>query len=303
MNEKIIKNVKALLFLVLIITVIMTFIGGLMPEAPSFSAIFFSIATTILASSLIGFIQVCFGVDTVAETKKVLMNYSRMRELGMLDVHYSRIKQDDVPKKIEGAKFVKCMTRTGVSFLSYASEIKKLAMNCDSLNDGEPPVQIIISAIGATTDENGPLGRICPDTQPSSSIIEFYRRYISMLNEIPEKYRNRIKVKEYKFAITGNLLIIGDYFKYVPYLPERSSENTVAIIGEKAKDEKSLYNELNGIFSKVWGNVIGGNPEYEAIDLDVGEMKKRVYGTKKSVDDMKKHVDDIKKHADDVINA
>jgi len=231
----------------------------------------------------LGVARICGDLDTEEEMWNFLIQlkpeYKNFRHThpdndrafqsdGIIDVGIDHVcgpndKNEQISEMISSTMCIRCMSRTGRDFIErHGDKIFKLLSERPSLK-----VQIIICSENAAKD---PLfERVCPGSRPYEDIVSFYTQYLQKHDLRETDLKGRIKVKEYKYILTGNVLITDNNFKFIPYLPEKHSKNSIAIIGHKSKKGENgdgLYETLDDIFKRLWEDKYVDKVEEISID-------------------------------------
>jgi len=230
----------------LLTTVLMHFLN-----APDFLwTIFLTLSITFITSAIMFIIQISLSVDIPAEVERALGPYSKMKDRGIDNVCGSKDNKDETLKQISDAGKIRCMSRTGRDFIeSYGDDIFKLLSMKPELE-----VEILICSHEAAGSKF--FEQVCPESYPCTDIDSFYAQLSRMCYKYKCDFERmpNIVVKKYNFILTGNVLITDNHFKFIPYLPERHSKNSVAIIGHRGRLNGGLYETFDSIFNEIWGS-------------------------------------------------
>jgi len=197
------------------------------------------------------------------EIEKALNEYSNLTSIGVTDIVKSNAHIEAVMEDIKNAHSIKCLSRTGERFLTTFSESIITAIRKETFIE----LQIIIStekAAGAEVLED-----ICADTRAFDHIKIFYSKCAGFMDSLNDNQRNKVKIREYSKAITGNLLIIdGTKYRFIPYLSGQNSANSIAIFGENKKPEnKGIFENLDTTFTYVWNGGKDNKPRELTYEL------------------------------------
>lgn len=253
------KNLMSVAFLIIALVILLfLYINSDTLEKTITKDIFLAISTTLLVTSIVSLYEQFFSIDIPTEVEQALQPYSKMKDIGITNVCGSSENRDELKVKISHAKRIRCMSRTGKDFLeNFGDEIFALAKA-----NLEASIEIIICSEEAAKDPY--MKKVCPGSYPYLDIISFYKQYQSKSNF---NIKNII-IKEYEFVLTGNVLIVDDYFRFIPYLPEKHSKNSIAIWGNKvATDRNGLFETFNDIFEEIWEN---------RSSINMGTMNERI---------------------------
>jgi len=243
----------------LLMSVLMHFLG-----APDFLwTIFLTLSITFITSAIMFFIQISLSVDIPAEVERALGPYSKMKDSGIDNVCGSKDEKDETKKHIHTANRIRCMSRTGKDFIeSYGGDIFKL------LNE-KPDLQVEILICSKKAASDLIFSQVCPGSYPYSDIVSFYEQYLRMYHKNNLIDSSNVTVKEYNYIITGNIFIADNYYKFIPYIPERHSRNSIAIIGHKGRIHGGLHETLDSTFDDIWGSD-------KVVVLSIDEMNDRI---------------------------
>jgi len=238
-------------------------------DAPDFLwTIFLTLSITFITSAIMFFIQISLNVDIPTEVERALGPYSKMKDRGIDNVCGSKDEKAETTNQLCNTKRIRCMSRTGRDFIeSYGDDIFKLLSE-------KPYLQVEILVCSKEAAGNTIFSRVCPGSYSYTDIVSFYEQYLRMYGKHKIDMKPRIGVREYSYALTGNVLITDNFFKFIPYLPERHSKNSIAILGHQGRMNGGLYETFDAIFDEIWGS-----DEVKVIGND--EMVKRIEERKK----------------------
>ena len=178
---------------------------------------------------------------------EALQPHFELSGAGVSDVFISndttKIKKDIVNAK----DTIRLVARTGKKFLEDFKDELTVAIKKSSLRK----LEIIVSTEAAAGAGN--FKYICKMSNPKDDVIQFYKRYLELVNDLGVEYRNKIVIKEYKYALTGSLLIIDDnIFRFIPYLTGEMSNTSIAIMGKfKISSGKTVFSKLGTMYKYI----------------------------------------------------
>ena len=215
------------------------------------------------------FIQISLSVDIPTEVERALGPYSKMKDRGIDNVCGSKDEKTETTNQLCNAKLIRCMSRTGRDFIeSYGDDIFKLLSEKSNLQ-----VEILIYTKEAAG--NPLFSQVCPGSYSYTDIVSFYEQYLRMYGK--HEIDMKPVVKEYKYALTGNVLITDSFFKFIPYLPERHSKNSIAILGHRGRINGGLYETFEAIFDEIWESDKVQNIGNDEMVKRINEHKELIY--------------------------
>jgi len=248
------------LVIVLLLGIIFLLIGFHLEDniRQIFSQLTLTIATALLAAAILGVLK----LDDMAKFEGILETYSEMERRGVRKIGTPNHFDDEIKEKIgemrKGHK-IQVMLHAGQTFLNTFKPdvIDAIERGCD--------IEILISSPDISVDKYPDiLHSLCGGTR-KSDIDKFEKDFFDIVKEIEQnkpnkisKYGSTIIVKQYNFVPAGNILIIGNYIRFIPYLSNRNSSNSIAIVGHANIGREGRFDIFKIIFNEIFNDTRTG---------------------------------------------
>ena len=200
-----------------------------------------------------------------SKIKEAIDTYNNLLAQGVANVYkcgsdeYKKECDEQIREKIKKANKIRMMSHIGYSFLSYYK--RELIYALTNIKDCS--VQVIIMSDKLAGENQEILYQLCKNTksQEIRGLKDAKIIYEEIKMEIGKNpsITGNICLKEYDFAPTGNILIVDNFVRFIPYLPGRQAETSVAIFGEKnenIKDGDGIFDEFETVFNNIWESPI-----------------------------------------------
>lgn len=186
--------------------------------------------------------------------EEILDNYSQMQKAGVRKVgdpdHY-KIEIQQMMKATKKDDKIQIMLHAGQTLMSmFRPEIMTAIKNrCD--------IEILISSPTVSIDDHEFLLRHLCDGTKSDAIVKSTKSLLNMITILKGRrtkgnYGSHITVKQYDFAPTGNILIIGNCVRFIPYLSTKNSLSSIAIVGHASVDDGNKFEMFKEIFDGIF---------------------------------------------------
>jgi len=220
-----------------------------------FSQISLAMATALLAAAILGFLK----LDDISTIEETLETHTEMNKRGVRKIGSPTHYDDEIKEKLrevrKGQK-IQVMLHSGKTFLStFKPDIMKaIEHGCH--------IEILIASPEVSVDDQEILLKnLCGGTS-RAEIERFKGDFNAILDEVEKSrpdniacYESKINVKQYNFAPTGNILVIGDYVRFIPYLSNKNSSNSIAIIGQMNIGKEGRFNIFKEIFDEIYKEI------------------------------------------------
>ncbi|MCL2462013.1 MAG: hypothetical protein FWF44_05055 [Defluviitaleaceae bacterium] len=258
------------IFVVAILLSIVIYSAGLVFKSALNGSIFTATSTlaiTLFTSALLWFFEKITLTGTTDYIKNVLKIYSEMDKRGIdyigdCDHKYYWKKIDDALNNLTKDEKIQVMLHTGKQFLTDFNDFVKraIAHGCN--------IEILIASTKIASNTGNEevdylLRNLCGGSK-KEDIEDFFTDLEKIFATIKSekkkkgisKYRSTVLIKEYDFAPTGNLLIIGNYIRFIPYLSKKKSNESIAIIGKAiSENDENKFKIFKEIFQEIWDDI------------------------------------------------